>query len=116
MRRFDGWTPKTVTRHHYDDQGRCLKSVTSVESEWNRDEQALMLALAEYRSELCDGCGGHLAETTRPENDGQYDADGPYLCYRCEAIGGARARFVKDRPHVTNPYRWTARLRKPEEV
>jgi hypothetical protein len=56
-----------VTTHHYDRKGRLIRSVTRREAEWDEYEQALMLALGEYRSLTCESCHGWLPDTTAPE-------------------------------------------------
>ena len=88
--------------------------MTTREAEWDPQQQALILALAQHRDETCDGCGGHLPETTAAANEGRYDATGPFLCHSCEALGSARNAFAKAReqnpPHNMN--RWSVRLRK----
>lgn len=73
-----------------------------------------MLALAQIRDETCDGCGGHLPETTVKANEPLYEALGPFLCYSCEALGRARAGFAEKRAKnpVHNMNRWLIRMRK----
>jgi hypothetical protein len=119
LKRFDGWEPRQTIRYEHDDGGRLIRSVVRSEPEWDAGQQAWMLALARYRTEMCDGCGGHLPETTDPGSDGRYHVTGPFLCYRCEAIGIARQAFVDARTDkktgkvsVVAPNRWAARLRR----
>ena len=54
--------------------------------EWDEEQQATMLALAMVRQATCDGCGGHLPDTTAPEAEGAYVADAPLRCHCCTAI------------------------------
>lgn len=88
--------------------------MTTREAEWDPQQQALILALAQHRQETCDGCGGHLPETTDPANEARYDVVGPFLCFRCEAIGRGRDGFAQSREKnpVHNMNRWSAHLRK----
>lgn len=62
-----------------------------------------MLALAEWRDSRCRGCGGDLAETTSPDNDGSpgnagYRALPPVRCHRCTALAASEAEY-QDSPH-----------------
>jgi len=67
-----------------------------------------MLALAERRAGQCGQCGGDLAETTSPENDGS-PGNGAYLpllpirCHRCTALAKSEADYRKqnvEQPHA----------------
>lgn len=89
-----------------DRWGHVIKTIATTEVEWDQDEQALMLALEEYRLLYCDGCGGSLEETMNPENEFAYTAKGPWLCWGCQAVGRARDRFVETHPNATRPDRW----------
>jgi hypothetical protein len=88
--------------------------VTTREPEWDPDQQALILALAQHRREECDQCGGYLPETTDSANEGRYEVVGPFLCHSCEALGRTRAGFAQSREKnpVYNMNRWSSRLRK----
>jgi hypothetical protein len=77
--------------------------------EWDPDQQALILALAQHRREECEGCGGYLPETTAAANEGRFDVVGPFMCHSCEALGRAREGFTKP---MHNKNRWSVRLRK----
>lgn len=78
--------------YEYDERNRVVRAVTTRESEWDTEQQAIMLALEVYRASLCRRCGGELAETTNP----LHDADNPHgthvyrrvkllRCHRCTA-------------------------------
>jgi len=58
-----------------------------------------MLALGLFRQMTCDGCGGHLPDTTAPDADGAYVAELPIRCHRCTAIA-QRAEEYRDAPHA----------------
>ena len=92
----------------------CVRSVHTREVEWDQDQQALILALAEYRAETCDQCGGYLPETTLKANEGHYEAVGPFMCHSCEALGRAKAAKAEARRKnpIYNMNRWSMRLRK----
>jgi hypothetical protein len=49
-----------------------------------------MLALAEIRSDTCDGCGGYLPETTSAEYDGEVFAERSATCHVCLALSVRR--------------------------
>jgi hypothetical protein len=67
-----------------------------------------MVALAARRDTRCTGCGGDLAETTAPENDGS-PGNGRYLpllpirCHRCTALSKSEASYREQKaehPHA----------------
>lgn len=60
-----------MTRHHYDRRGRLTRSVTEREPEWTEQDQAEILALAQWRAGLCPcGCGHPYDDVTSPEDTG----------------------------------------------
>jgi hypothetical protein len=81
MRRFEGWEPKTVTRHKYR---RC-------------------------RQMSCDGCGGWLPDTTLGEVE-DWDVPPPWRCKRCTAIAYRQEVYAEKNKHV-HATRWTAERR-----
>lgn len=70
-----------------DGNGRL---VSRDEVEWDDSERAWMLALAEYDTDVCPGCGGLLSETTHQDADGAYTTDPPVRCHRCTVLAIAR--------------------------
>lgn len=101
LKRFEGWEPRTETVHEYDSQGRLIRSVTTTETEWDEQETAWMLALAEYEADTCSGCNGRLSQTTIPEGDPEaitWDVPPPVRCHRCTALAVARDQHEKT-PH-----------------
>lgn len=88
-----------------------VRATTTREVEWDRDEQALMLALAYHRAQTCSDCGAHLPESTDIANEYAYQAIGPYLCHSCETVGAAARRYTEEHPHVTNAKRWKTEKR-----
>jgi hypothetical protein len=88
LRRFDGWVPRT--RYEHDKAGRLVSSAT--ESEWDEEQQAIMLALHRYRELVCKGCGGWLPETTAAEAEDRYAVEAPVRCHCCAAYSRARDR------------------------
>lgn len=96
---------------HYvhSDEGVLVSS--QPEAEWDEQEQAWMLALAERESLTCTGCGGWLPETTALEHDGRYKPPTPIRCHCCDALGIAqKVRGDKERPQAQ---RWPQPQLKP---
>jgi hypothetical protein len=80
-----------------------VEAVTTREVEWDDEQQAMMLALAEYRDSVHEACGGYLPDTTAAEADGQYVADIPSRCHLCTARAIAAEPYFKDdhpQPHA----------------
>lgn len=76
--------------------------MTTVEAEWDTEQQAQVLALAAYRAQLCPGCGGYLPDTTDPQRalDG-YEVDLPHRCGQCTALGRATPAYHESEvPHA----------------
>lgn len=66
LKRFHGWEPTRTTTYEYDDDGRLLRSMETVEPEWDEDERAWVTALRLYRDSLCPSCGGPVEECHAP--------------------------------------------------
>lgn len=110
MRRFLGWEPSHVAVHEYDDDGRLVRTVSTPEVEWDDDERAWMLALAELEAQSCDGCGGWLAVTTDVKMSDGYVAEHPLRCHRCEALA-VRRKAVREKPNPEAFTVWPVRER-----
>jgi hypothetical protein len=93
-----GWEPRTVTTFTYDDDGRLVSASETVEPEWDAEQRAWPLALAELEAQSCSGCGGWLPETTSIEKSDGYVAEHPWRCHRCEALE-IRRQQVRDKPN-----------------
>lgn len=61
-----GWEPTETHEHFYED-GLLVRTVVTREPEWDDEQRNLMLALAQYKAELCD-CGNHISLTDDPSN------------------------------------------------
>lgn len=57
-----------------------------------------MLALSLLEENTCDGCGGLLGDTTRPEAEDRYEVGKAVRCHRCTAIAEAAHRYAEN-PH-----------------
>lgn len=67
-----------------------------------------MLALAEYRGQLCENCRGWLPDTTAAGVDAtDFTVHPPLLCHQCEAIT-ITANAVANREKVSHLFRWRA--------
>lgn len=65
------------------------------ESAWNDEQQAWMVALAEYRASCCQRCGGDLHETTDPANENAYQPRLPIRCHRCTGLIRSEEAYVQ---------------------
>lgn len=72
--------------------------MTSREPEWDEQSQAEMLALDQYRADLCPNCKGDLHETTDVANDDGYRLTPPIRCHRCTGLSRSADRY-KAEPH-----------------
>jgi hypothetical protein len=97
-----GWEPREFTRYEYDVDGRLVGSVTQREPEFNPEERALLLAMAEIENDI--GHHGHpLSETTSPLASGSkrlwhYEAEGPYADNAAQVEAEARTKYTKQYP------------------
>lgn len=74
-------------------------------STWDDDDRAWVLALLEWESSRCPGCGGWLHETTDPATEGTWLADDPVRCFRCTALHGKQDNY-KDHPYRSAQVLW----------
>lgn len=73
-----------------------------VESEWDEQQQAWMLALGEYRASRCPcGCGEPARETLSNEDSGPaYHVPPPLRCRARDALSIAQASNKNPRPEA----------------
>jgi hypothetical protein len=83
-----------------------VRSTTVREVEWDEQQQALMLALGEYKSMTCSGCGGWLPETTarEPERGHRWRVTA-IKCHACVAVDITATAAAKDPHGHLNRYR-----------
>lgn len=55
-KRLLGWEPTETHVHTYDDEGRLVRTVVTRDVEWDDQQRANMLALADWEADLCH-CG-----------------------------------------------------------
>lgn len=83
-----------------------MRAVTSSEPEWDETQRSWMLALAKWRDQRCNRCGGDLEETTDEENDGtpghsDYRPLPPLRCHRCTALSVSEDKYrATTHPHA----------------
>lgn len=101
LRRWDGWEPRRVTVHTYDQQGRPDRSVTYTEPEWDDEQRGWVLALLEAEAGECSGCGGNLDDTMHPDAEEAWVGEIAGRCHRCTALAVAADRWTgnKDVKH-----------------
>ncbi len=105
LKRFDGWTPKTITVvTEWTPAGFPVRWESREEVEWDLRQRSLMLALAYYEGGLCRRCGQHLSKTMdpmtdpdRPEATANWVADGPDECFCCKALHRAEKKLSEDK-------------------
>jgi hypothetical protein len=86
---FRGWVPRSETVH-YDSDGRVTgRSVQWVESGWDEQSRAEMLALTKLEAEQCPLCGGPAAECQDRDAYEAYEAL-PVRCHKTTAVAMAQ--------------------------
>lgn len=76
----------------HDAHGRVVSSTP--EPEWSEQDQAWMLALAEYRAGLCPACGQELRVCADPEGDGNWTVPPPTRCHATTAMSIAQKSYA----------------------
>jgi hypothetical protein len=94
------------TTYEYDADGRVSVSRTWVESEWDADQAAMMMALHQYEKLQCSGCGLDVRETLDPKNEHAYSADEPWVCAGCMAIHLGSKKFAANGDEITPAHRF----------
>lgn len=98
---MQGWEPRRFTDYVYDDEGRLVRSVTSVEPEWDDEQVALILA----HLELDNDVGPHgqpmseatskLGDAKNPDGRWWYQASPPMIDYAQKALDEAHETYKK---------------------
>ena len=82
-----------MPRTHYEYDGDRLVS-SWTDSEWDDDQVAWMLALAEHRAGQCPcGCGQPATESMAADGEGRYRVPPPTRCHARTAILAAQADY-----------------------
>lgn len=75
--------------------------MTTTETEWDEEQQALIVALALWHDTRCRRCGGDLRETASPGMEGGYTPLPPLRCHRCTALSAVEERYRSNsHPHA----------------
>lgn len=72
-----------------------MRSTTVRESEWDEQQRAWFLALAQHESELCPLCGRPLAVCTAPDAEWDVTVPAPTRCHYSTAVAMARVPYEK---------------------
>jgi hypothetical protein len=90
-----------------------VRSTTRREPEFNEEDRAWFLALAECRALTCGGCGQWLPESTDSDAE-DYFIDQPYRCGACTAMSIAQETYTRGyngrNPHM-QATKWSAERR-----
>ena len=98
---MQGWEPKRFTEYVYDGSGRLVRSVETVEPEWDDEQLALVIAHLELENDVGPH-GQPMSEATDPlanpkNRDGRwwYRASGPVTDFAEKARVEAREAYEK---------------------
>lgn len=78
--------PREVHTHVRDRRGRLVRTEVTRETEWDEEQQSLMLALQLWRARLCPVCGGDPAECQDNSRQGVWSVPPPQRCHRQTAL------------------------------
>jgi hypothetical protein len=81
--------------------GRLVASTEFVESEWDEEQQATVLALYAWEATRCPACGGDPAECQGADNEFAWKADGPFRCHKTATRSNAQREFLKGKKDET---------------
>lgn len=95
VRELYGWTPRTFTRHTYDDVGRPLETVSWTESRWSPAEVSLLLA---SRRQNVGPHGVPMDEALDDANAGRFRVK-VTRDYAQMAVNKTRHEYEKNYPH-----------------
>jgi hypothetical protein len=70
-----------------------VASTTVREPEWDEEQQALMLALHVWRSNIHEPCGSYLPDAASAEAENSYESELPVRCHVCTERARAYARY-----------------------
>lgn len=77
----------------YDDPAHPDRPSGHIEArEWTEDDRALLLALAEYESTLCTGCGQPKHLAWHADMEGWFEAHS-WVCHACTAQQGHEVSY-----------------------
>jgi hypothetical protein len=71
--------------------------------EWDDEERAWILALADYEANQCGGCGGQIDETTSKVHEDHWVVPPPVRCFKCTELARAQAPFREVNKNTGKP-------------
>lgn len=89
-KRLNGWEPETVYTYDGD---RLVSS--RPEPEWDEEQVAWFLHLAEWEDGRCPSCGMQKSVCQDPATEWTARATGPYRCHVTTAIRRAQKGYAK---------------------
>jgi len=87
--------PERTTTLQHDDSGNVTGWSEYVESEWDDQQQAIMIALAVWEASRCPACGGDPEECQGAANEFAWRVDGPVRCHRTKARRDRERDYLK---------------------
>jgi hypothetical protein len=114
LSKFEGREPVTVTEYEYDGE-RLVRAVTVTEPEWTEHDQAVMIALAQYRDSLCSCCGLPKAMTLADEKDAPRFVVAKRYCLARKTLIESQQSFTnngKDAKPAHGALLWSVRAQK----
>lgn len=97
LRTFEGWTPAEIHTIERDADGRVERIIVTRESEWDDEQRAWILGLAEREAAECRRCGGDLHETL--DYQWSWKPRPPSVCLRCVALQAAEKAYATHPQH-----------------
>lgn len=87
--------PERRTEHEYDEKtGRLVASTEYVESEWDPEQQAIMVALSIWKSTRCQACGGDPDDCQTTDAEFAWKALGPKRCWKTHTVRRRERQFL----------------------
>lgn len=84
--------------------------MTTREPEWDEQERAWFLALAQYEAGLCPLCGRHVSICTAPGAEGRIHVPPPTRCHVTTAIERAREPYKGGKARYAGALMFTASI------
>ena len=101
LKRLQGWEPRRFTEYVYGEDGRLIRSVETVEAEWDDEQLALILAHLEIENDVgphgqpMSEATDRLGDAKNPDGRWWYKATAPHIDYAQKALDEARETYRK---------------------
>lgn len=91
-------------------RGRLVRSVTVHDAGWTDEDRGWALGERANAAAMCPGgCGHPLDESTDPDNEGEYEAPLPTVCFACLRLRKREKEYIDADPghlfHVSKKQR-----------